>query len=194
MKKRILWASALLLLALLAAWFLWPRRAPSQDDEFAVLSASPQEAVKEEDVPTRTVKLFFPGQGGRLYPETREVPDAGSLEERLTAVAAAVIKGPMSANLRAPLPANVSVSEVYAVGEGIFALSLQTENQESLGGSGSRRELLTLYSLVNSLLLNFDQAEALLLILNGHQPSTLAGHIDTSRPLAANQSLVARVR
>ncbi|MEM7357123.1 MAG: hypothetical protein AAF657_40285, partial [Acidobacteriota bacterium] len=58
--------------------------------------------------------------------------------------------------------------------------------------SGSAREMLTIYSLVNSVLLNFEEVERLVLLWNGGQMRTFAGHMDTRRPLVANLDLIAR--
>ncbi len=52
--------------------------------------------------------------------------------------------------------------------------------------------MLTVYSLVNTVLLNTEGAERLVLLWNGQQPMTFAGHLNTARPLKANRDLVAR--
>ncbi len=186
------WAAglALALVALAAIYFLTRGRSDSPTGTEATVDG--ERLVEEEEVPTRAVELYFPGEGGRLYAESREIADVGTLEELMAAVAAAVIEGPHTESLRAPLPADLTVEKVYALGGGAFALGLETPGQENLAGSGSRRELLTLYSLVNSVLTNFDQADSLVLLVNGRQPSTFTGHIDTSRPLIANPALVAQ--
>ncbi len=48
-----------------------------------------------------------------------------------------------------------------------------------------------LYSLVNTVLLNTPEANRLVVLWNGRQPETFAGHIDTARPLAARPNLIA---
>ena len=52
--------------------------------------------------------------------------------------------------------------------------------------------MLTVYSLVNTVLLNFEQLDRVVLLWNGRQLRTFAGHVDTMRPLAANPDLIAR--
>ena len=58
--------------------------------------------------------------------------------------------------------------------------------------SGSRGELLVVYSFVNSLLANVPEARGVVLLWNGNQRPTFAGHIDTTRPLPAESKWLAR--
>ena len=50
-------------------------------------------------------------------------------------------------------------------------------------------ELLTLYSLVNSVVENVPGARSLVVLWNGRQPRSFAGHVDTSRPLLPSPEL-----
>lgn len=85
---------------------------------------------------------------------------------------------------RGPLPA----IEVYWIDETVYVDLPQPTSPIAVG---AHEELLMLYSLVNSVLLNTPEASRLVVLWNGRQPQTFAGHIDTGRPLAARQSLLA---
>jgi hypothetical protein len=52
--------------------------------------------------------------------------------------------------------------------------------------------MVTVYSLVNSVALNVPAARRVALLWNGTQRQSFAGHLDTSRPLAPDPSLVVR--
>ena len=55
---------------------------------------------------------------------------------------------------------------------------------------GSMQELLTVYSLVNTLLVNLPTASAVQILIDGREADTLAGHVDLRRPLRKNESLI----
>ena len=55
---------------------------------------------------------------------------------------------------------------------------------------GSAEELLALYSIVNTMLLGNEGARSTVLLINGRQRETFAGHFDTSRPLYPRPDLI----
>jgi spore germination protein GerM len=55
---------------------------------------------------------------------------------------------------------------------------------------GVQTEHLTVVSIVNSLVLNIPDIKRVKILIEGRDRDTLAGHIDISRPLAANMLLV----
>lgn len=181
----------LLVLAGLAAFLTW-QRGPRDDP-----SVSPDnlEPVAGDEVPEEmellAADLYFPGTGGGLQAERHELPVGESEAERMSAVVAALLAGPRNPSLRAPLPSTVSLRKVYLTEEGTAFLDLESEGGEPPPASGSQREVLTVYSLVNTVLLNFDEAESMVLLWNGRQLRTFAGHLDTMRPLKPNTDLIA---
>ena len=56
---------------------------------------------------------------------------------------------------------------------------------------GSLSELLTVYSVVNSLVVNFPAVSRVQILVEDHMVTSLAGHVDLSRPLPADMTLVA---
>ncbi|MEM8994950.1 MAG: GerMN domain-containing protein [Acidobacteriota bacterium] len=55
---------------------------------------------------------------------------------------------------------------------------------------GSKQELLTVYSVVNTVVLGSDAVERVVVLIDGKQPSTLAGHVDLTRPLRPDPSWI----
>ena len=51
-------------------------------------------------------------------------------------------------------------------------------------------ELLTIYSIVNSLILNVPNIKAVKILINGNEAKTLAGHIDLQTAIKANMLLI----
>ncbi len=189
-RKRLVAATAaLVVLATLAAILI--RR---QDPEETASEASTEAAAAGGDLAaglTLTMDLFFPSTGGWLSTERRDLPAGEGVEERITAVLASLIAGPSNRGLRSPLPEGTGVRKVYLATEGVAYVDFESpENMPP--ASGSQREMLIVYSLVNTVLLNFEELDRVVLLWNGRQLKTFSGHVDTMRPLAARIDLVAR--
>ena len=56
------------------------------------------------------------------------------------------------------------------------------------GGIGT--EIMTIYSIVNSLVLNIPEIDAVKILIDGKESITLAGHIDLKFPLKADMLLI----
>lgn len=134
--------------------------------------------------------LYFPGRGGRLYPERRTLDAELAGEERLRLIVEQLLVGPESETLSPALPGEIELSDVTLGADGTLYLDLSSK-QGTLRGMGSTSELLAIYSLVDTVLLNEPQAQSVILLWNGRQQPSLAGHIDTTRPLALNRRLIA---
>ena len=177
--------AALVILLAAALWWSGRRRPQATGDE---IFETEEIALPEETV---AVELYFPGQGNRLHGEERLLPATASVEERVRRLAEEVLRGPTGGGLSAPLPAGVSVAGVHVDADAVALLDLTpAEGGERLAW-GSRKELLAVYSLVDSILLNVPEVERVALLWSSQQRPTFAGHVDTTRPLGANASLIA---
>lgn len=58
--------------------------------------------------------------------------------------------------------------------------------------TGSQTELLLVQSIVHSIIGNFDGIDSVQILVNGGEVPTLAGHVDLSKPLRPDASLVRR--
>jgi len=175
-------------IALIVAAVWWMRR--GGETVVATPTAPPSTAGEAEQL--EDLQLFFPGDGGLLYPEVRSVETVTDVKERIERVVAEVLAGPKTAGLEAPLPAGTNVRGVDLMGEHVAFVDLGSEQE--LPPAGSRREMLIVYSLVDSITANVDSIERVALIWNGIQRTTLAGHIDLTHPLPPDMALVARRR
>ena len=137
---------------------------------------------------TINVKLFFqaadrPG----LVMEERTVPFSSDLGTQLKAVVGELVRGSKS-GLVATLPPETKVLEVFVTPRGVAYVDLSKE--ASQGTSGSHDELLSVYSIVNSLTVNFPAVKRVQILLDDRPTDTLAGHVDLSRPLTADMTLL----
>ncbi len=137
-----------------------------------------------------TVSLLFPGADGFLHAESREVAVPLTADGRVAAVVAALLAGPRTKGLVAVLPTGVTVADAFVDPQGIAYVDLAAKDQPAPPSSGSDLELLRIYSLVDTVLANEPRARSVVLLWNGVQRTTFAGHIDTTAPLFEDRTWV----
>ncbi len=142
--------------------------------------------------------LCFPAADGLLRCEPRAISAAGSVEETAAAIVQALIDGPgpVPTGDDAPeadeeifpvLPPVVGL-QAFDLVNGVAYVDLTVARTGSAlrferPAMGLRDELLAVYGLVNSLTASNLGIERVVLMWNGEQRLTFAGHVDTSRPL-----------
>jgi spore germination protein GerM len=100
----------------------------------------------------------------------------------------ALIKGPQKGLIRT-IPADTGVRAIYVTQEGVCYVDL-TSNITDQHPGGIKSELFSVYSIVNSVVLNVPEVEAVKILINGDETATLAGHIDLQVPVKANMLLI----
>ena len=141
-----------------------------------------------DDTTTRPIRLFFAAPSAdKLQEEERPIPRAASFVEEAKRTLEELIKGPQS-GLNPTIPPGVRLRQLYVDARGIayvdFTRDLQTKHP---GGSGG--ELLTIYSIVDTLSANFDEIQQVKILVEGSEILTLAGHIDARHPFKPRFSL-----
>jgi hypothetical protein len=174
------------------AALLSERSVPVESEEPAAEPASsPDTGVAAEETARRiSVRLYFdaPDQDG-LLPEEREVAFSSDLARQVRTVVEELVKGPQTA-LLPTLPSGTRVLDVFVLPRGVAYVNLSSEVSSQLPG-GSTAELHSVYSVVDTVVTNFP-AVSRVQILVGDQPVTsLRGHVDLSRPLPPDMTLVA---
>lgn len=180
-------AVAVILLALAFLW--WPRGGtgtePARGEQLSTGVDSGGEA------PGRTATLYFPGNGRFLAAEERIIPDAGELRGTVKAIVGELLAGPRQPGLHGPLPPEVVVAGVYLGPGGVVYVDLQSPEGGAPPAAGSMQEMLTVYSLVNSIAANAEGVRRVVLLWNGNQLPSFSGHLGSARPLAPDPSLLA---
>jgi hypothetical protein len=169
---------------------LLQRPLPTPSDESA-----PADSPRREDAPLAprssiNVKLFFqaadrPG----LMIEERTVPQSDDLSRQIKAVVEEVIAGSRSGLMPTLAPAT-RVLEVFVTGRGVAYVNLSKEAAQGAAG-GSESELITVYSVVNSLTVNFPAIKRVQILIEDKPAPTLWGHVDLTRPLPPDMTLLA---
>ena len=100
----------------------------------------------------------------------------------------ALIKGPKRDYMRT-IPSGTALRAFYITSPGTAFVDL-TQNASDNHPGGCNSELLTVYSIVNSLVLNIPEVKSVKLLIEGRESMTLAGHVDIRFPFKANMLLV----
>jgi spore germination protein GerM len=151
---------------------------------------APAEVAPQEAGRRINVRLYFeaPDRDG-LLPEEREIAFSSDLAQQLRTVVEELAKG-STTGLLPTLPAGTRVLEVFVQARGVAYVDLSPEASSGLPG-GSRAELLTVYSVVNTIATNFPAVSRVRIVVDNRPVASLGGHVDVSRPLPPDMTLVA---
>ena len=137
----------------------------------------------------KVIDLYFAdADSRRLALEAREVTSQG-LEDSIHQVLRELIAGPQKGSLSPTVPGDVGIRSVY-FRDGVAYVDL-TSNSSGTHPGGSWTELLTVYSIINTVTENFSDVDRVQLLIEGREHETLAGHVDISRPLPGRIQLLA---
>ena len=137
------------------------------------------------------VRLYFEAaERDGLLPEERDIALSADLAQQIRTVVEELAKGPSTPGLQATLPAGTRVQEVFVQAHGVACVSLSADVARGLPG-GSRAELLTVYSIVDTVVTNFPTVSRVQLVVGEQLSSSLGGHVDLMRPLPPDMTLVA---
>ncbi len=186
MKRYVIIAAVLT--ALIGAYYGYSRLTTPQGGDGGINLSRSGEPASDVSL-TREVDLFFADSSGRrLALERREITGKDR-DGLLQAVIEELVKGPSGENRMRTLPETVQVREVFSRDDTVWV---------DLGGSivdehpgGAWTEVLTVYSIVNTVTENFSEVEMVHIIVDGRERETLAGHVDISVPLAGRVPLLA---
>jgi spore germination protein GerM len=145
-------------------------------------------AIKEKKV----VTLFFSEEEGEyLVEERREILKTGNVEEEAKETVVELNKGPKGKLIPA-LPSHTRLLTLRMDENGVAKVNFdRTLSKEHPGGSSA--EMLTLYSIVNSLTINFPQIKRVQILIDGKEAESIAGHISLKQPVSFNPSIVKKM-
>ncbi len=139
-----------------------------------------------------TVALFFASWGGNyLLPEKREIFYTTSVTDQAKQAIIELINGPKTNYLFSPLSTNTSLRELYISEDGTAYVDLSKEFVDRHWG-GSKGEILTIYSITNTLTINFPSIQRVKILVEGKEIDSLAGHISLRQPFKPDFSLIGR--
>ena len=166
---------AALMIAVLAGWY-FAKHAPETNP----LGVAVPDRVNGPPVKSMVHLYFGDAQGLHLVAEQRIVEkpaDGAAFGQRLVE---ALIQGPTQGASRT-LPADARLDAIYTTPAGVFYVDFAAGSfSNHPGGVGA--ELLSIYSIVNTLVLNVDGIRSVKFLIGGREAVTLVGHAALQSP------------
>jgi hypothetical protein len=137
----------------------------------------------------REASIYFADpQGDYLMKEVREIDIKGTLTDQARDLIEALISGPRKGGVPT-LPPRTALRGLSIDQHGTARVDFSVELIRGHPG-GSSAEIMTIYSVVNSLVLNFPQIQRVKILIQGKERETLVGHISINEPLEADLKLI----
>ena len=136
--------------------------------------------------PQQHVTLLFTAEDGLLHPELRAVALPAETHERIRVLVGELLSGP-GPGLESAIPYPAELLGVYVEPSGHAFIDLSAPPAPL---TGSHTELMLVYSVVNTILLNCPSLVDVQLLFSGEEVSTITGHLDLSKPLALNKRFI----
>lgn len=137
-------------------------------------------------VSVRSGALFFAVDGTRLVREARELDSCDDDAACVKNVLDELLNGPINSEYEETIPEGVIVSSVRIEGNQA-TVGFNSLFFESMP-SGSSAEMLAVYSVVNTIAVNFPQIQKVKVEVEGNTTGVLR-HLDISEPLLPDYSL-----
>jgi len=146
---------------------------------------------KKQSIPEKkkSVVLYFSDDEGEfLIGEKRALPGAGSLQEEAKETVVELIHGPKG-KLISTLPSKTKLIALQVDDQGLAKVNFNRNlTQDHPGGSSA--EIMTVYSVVNSLALNFPEIKRVQILVEGKEIETITGHLSLNKPMDPNPKLI----
>ncbi len=146
-----------------------------------------EEKKEVEPIPTEMIEVnlyFSDSQAMYLVLEKRKILKTSTLARHIVNE---LIKGPVNPDLYPTIPEGTGVNEVYIAGD-IAYIDLSEEVFKNHPG-GSSGELMTVYSIVNTLT-EIPPIKGVQILVEGNERESLVGHVDISRPLLRDEDWI----
>lgn len=150
----------------------------------AYLAGKPGEKVSGG----RDIKVYFSDEDGLYLKAEKRAIEKGGLDKEAREAIEALVSGPLDRNLAATLPKGTRLLALDIKGA-VAVVDLSPEVIENHEG-GSSGELQTIYSIVDTLLLNFPEIKQVQILVGGERKETIAGHIDITEPLGPDAKII----
>ncbi len=160
-------------------------KAPEKRVERRTEKEPKKKTVRQE---RKIVTLYFSGEEGEyLTGERREILDRGDAQEEAKEVIQELIKGPKRKLIRT-LPPRTRLLALRIDEKGLARVNFdKTLSKDHPGGSSA--EIMTVYSIVNSLAFNFPQIKEVQILIEGKVES-ITGHLVLDRPISSKADLI----
>jgi spore germination protein GerM len=146
-------------------------------------------SVLIEKPDTWSATLYFGDERSDfLIPEFRTLTAIHDPAEKAAALVQELIHGPTARGVRT-VPRQTKIIWSKTGEDGLLRINFGTEMIQYHPG-GSTAELLTVYSIVNTITTNVPEIKKVQLLFDGNPSETIAGHFDCSVPISPRPELV----
>ena len=137
----------------------------------------------------KEIVLYFSDRDGEyLIGEKRRITKKPDLKEEAKEAIIELIKGPREP-LTPTLPPRTKCLNLRLDEKGVAVVNFNKALSKDHPG-GSSAEIMTTYSIVNSLTLNFPKIKQIQILVEGKPIETIAGHLSLKQPISPNPSLI----
>ena len=142
-------------------------------------------------VEKKEVLLYFSdSEGEYLIAEKRPILKKNEVKEEVKETILELIKGPKE-KLIPTLPPRTKLLTLQINDAGVAKVNFSSAlSKEHPGGSSA--EMMTVYSIVNSLALNFPQIKRVQILIDGKSIETITGHLSLRQPISPKPDLIKR--
>jgi spore germination protein GerM len=137
----------------------------------------------------KIVTLYFLEEKGEyLTGEKREILNKGDAQEEAKEIIHELIKGPKGKLIRT-LPPRTKLLALQIDERGVAKVNFDKALSKDHPG-GSSAEVMTVYSVVNSLSLNVPQIKGVQILIEGERGGSITGHLVLDRPISSKTDLI----
>jgi len=157
------------------------------------ISKTLQPWFKKQSIPTekREVLLYFSDfEEEYLVGEKREILKRDEVDEEAKEAIIELIKGPKG-KLVHTLPPRTKLLTLRVNDKGVAEINFNKALSKDHPG-GSSAEMMSIYSIVNSLTLNFPQIKKVQILIEGKTGETITGHLSLDQPISSKPDLIRR--
>jgi spore germination protein GerM len=149
-----------------------------------------KQSVKQSVPEAKKVVLlyFSDSEGEYLIGEKREILKKDNIKEEAKEVMTELINGPRGKLIRT-LPPGTKLLGLELNENGIAKVNVNRSFLKDHPG-GSSAEMMTVYSMTNTLALNFPQIKRVQILIDGKTVETIAGHLSIKKPVLPNPDLI----
>lgn len=142
-------------------------------------------------VEKKEVLLYFSdSEGEYLIAEKRPILKKNEVKEEAKETILELIKGPKE-KLIPTLPPRTKLLTLQINDAGVAKVNFSSALSKDHPG-GSSAEMMTVYSIVNSLALNFPQIKRVQILIDGKSIETITGHLSLRQPISPKPHLIKR--
>ncbi len=137
----------------------------------------------------KNVILYFSDEEGEyLIGERDKITKRDRVEEEAKELLTELIRGPKG-KLIPTLPSQTRLLTLHVDEKGVAKVSFSKAFTADHPG-GSSAEIMTVYSIVNSLTTNFPQIKRVQILVEGKEIESIAGHLSLMRPISSKPDLI----